>query len=39
MAWQLAAISVRHPLGCYPAKFHDGRLIVFLAYVNVHAET
>ena len=40
MAWQLAAISVRHlcALGCYPAKYRDGRLIVFLAYVNVRAE-
>jgi CRISPR/Cas system CMR-associated protein Cmr5 small subunit len=41
MAWELAAISVRHlsALGCYAAKYHDGRLFVFLAYVNVHAES
>jgi hypothetical protein len=36
-AWQLAAISVRHlsALGCYGARIDDGRLVVFLAYVNV----
>ncbi len=41
MARQLAAISVRHlsALGCYRARIHDGRLFVFLAYVNIHVET
>jgi len=40
-ARQLAAISVRHlsALGCYRARIHDGRLFVFLAYVNIHVET
>ncbi len=41
MARQLAAISVTHlsALGCYRARIHDGRLFVFLAYVNIHVET
>jgi hypothetical protein len=37
MATALAALSVRHlsALDYYPAKFDDGRLVVFLAYVDI----
>jgi hypothetical protein len=41
MAWALAAVSVRHlsALNCYAANIDDGRLYLFLAYMDVRAET